>query len=88
MGRTVTLRSDWEEVKLGIMSLGLSLKFKDPELKRMLLETGDAELIEGTTWHDRIWGICTCNECGGKGKNQLGNLLMTRRAILRGEIDD
>lgn len=86
LGRKVSLRPDWEEVKVGVMSLGLSLKFAIPELREALLATGDAELEEGNTWHDNIWGVCCCNECRCKGKNLLGNLLMTRRAIIRGEL--
>jgi predicted NAD-dependent protein-ADP-ribosyltransferase YbiA (DUF1768 family) len=43
-----------------------------------LLETGDAELIEGNDWGDTFWGVC-----GGKGNNFLGKLLMEVRKELR-----
>ena len=35
----------------------LRLKFKIPELREALLETGNAELTEGNTWHDNFWGV-------------------------------
>ena len=78
-GRTLNLRSDWEEVKTQVMEDCLREKFRDPELLASLLGTGDHFLIEGTTWHDQCWGICTCEKCGGNGENRLGKLLMKIR---------
>ena len=47
-GRRVHLRSDWEEVKDQIMYEIVLAKFSQNEyLKRRLLETGNALLIEG-----------------------------------------
>ena len=58
LGRRVTLRSDWEEVKLNVMKEVVIDKFtRSPELKQMLLDTEDEELVEGTTWNDTFWGI-------------------------------
>ena len=48
------------------------------ELGQRLIATGDAELIEGNTWGDTIWGVCD-----GKGDNMLGKILMERRAHLQ-----
>lgn len=81
IGRRVTLRSDWEQVKLEIMLDILRQKFSNPEMKQKLIDTGDAKLIEGNTWGDRSWG---CVEVDGKwvGKNNLGKLLMKVRAEL------
>ena len=78
-GRNLDLRSDWEKVKTQVMEDCLREKFRDPELLASLLGTGDHFLIEGTTWHDRCWGICTCEKCGGNGENRLGKLLMKIR---------
>ena len=61
----------------------LCKKFAIPELRQKLLDTGDAYLIEGTTWHDNYWGICTCDRCGGRGQNKLGQLLMEIRKEIR-----
>lgn len=86
MGRRVTLRSDWEEVKEEVMFLGLCLKFADDQLADWLLETGDEELVEGTTWHDNEWGNCTCEKCKNiPGKNKLGKLLMKVRGMIKEE---
>jgi ribA/ribD-fused uncharacterized protein len=83
MGREAPLRKDWESVKVEVMLQGLRAKFALPELKKMLLDTGDAHLVEGTTWHDTTWGICTCSKHGGEGKNMLGQLLMRVRKELQ-----
>ena len=79
-GRTLTLRSDWEEVKLPLMHGLLQQKFNSENLRHLLLSTGDRELIEGNNWGDTFWGVY-----GGKGHNHLGKLLMRVRSELRGE---
>ena len=63
----------------------LRLKFAIPELREKLIATSDEELCEGTTWHDRFWGICTCDRCGGRGENHLGQLLMEIRKEIKEE---
>ena len=86
MGRRVALRSDWESVKEDVMLLGLCLKFADEQLADWLLETGDEELVEGTTWHDNEWGNCSCSKCIIiEGKNKLGKLLMRVRDMIKEE---
>lgn len=86
MGRRVALRSDWESVKEDVMLLGLCLKFADEQLADWLLETGDEELVEGTTWHDNEWGNCSCPKCTNiEGKNKLGKLLMRVRDMIKEE---
>ena len=82
MGRNVGLRPDWESVKIELMLAFITKKFKDPVLKQKLLETGNAELIEGNTWHDTFWGV---DSNTGKGKNWLGRLLMEVREEIRQE---
>ena len=77
LGRSVQLRSDWEEIKLSVMENALRLKFADPELAAMLKATGDEELVEGNWWNDTYWGVCN-----GVGQNHLGKLLMKIRAEL------
>ena len=59
----------------------LKSKFQNPELSKLLLETGDCELIEGNTWGDQFWGVCK-----GVGENNLGKLLMKVREELHGDI--
>jgi len=71
MGGKVPIRSDWEKIKDKVMLRLLREKFKHMALKELLLGTGECRLVEGNTWGDTYWGVCN-----GKGKNQLGNLLM------------
>jgi N-glycosidase YbiA len=81
MGRSRArpLRPDWEAVKDDIMREALEAKFKQrPSLRSLLLETGDAELIEHTR-NDSYWG----DGGDGSGKNRLGQLLMELRTKLR-----
>jgi ribA/ribD-fused uncharacterized protein len=73
-GKTVSMRSDWNEAKLGIMLDLNRQKFKIPALREKLLATGDQELIEGNYWHDTYWGVCN-----GVGENRLGKILMMVR---------
>lgn len=82
-GRSIYLNPKWEEYKEDAMLKFLRQKFAIPELRDKLLATGDAILIEGTTWHDNYWGICSCNKCNGHGKNRLGTLIMKVREELR-----
>ena len=78
LGRKVSLRAGWEDVKLGIMEILLREKFSDRALRGKLLRTGEAVLVEGNTWGDRYWGVCE-----GVGENHLGRLLMKLRAEFR-----
>lgn len=82
-GRRVTLRKDWEDVKIDIMCDIVEAKFRqNPDLAKKLLTTGDMYLEEGNTWGDRTWG--TVN---GQGANNLGRILMEIRTILQLERD-
>lgn len=83
LGRTITLRSDWETVKLEVMEQLVRQKFQYQLLKEKLLETEDAILIEGNYWHDNFWGSCTCAKCGNRGQNNLGKILMKIREELK-----
>ncbi len=75
------LRPDWEEVKEDVMLRAIRAKFtQHRQLRRLLLSTGDAELIEHTR-NDRYWA----DGGDGSGKNRLGILLMQLRAQLRTE---
>lgn len=47
MGRTVTLRPDWDEFRLVAMKSLVERKFTDEELAERLLQTMPHELIEG-----------------------------------------
>jgi ribA/ribD-fused uncharacterized protein len=85
MGKTLTLRGDWDVVKDRAMEITVSRKFlSDPELLPLLLRTGDATLVEGNRWHDNYWGECLCDNCSGLPKlNTLGQVLMRLRKDFR-----
>ena len=76
-GRRLSLRSDWDSVRLSVMENIIRNKFtQNPELTQKLLSTGNTELIEGNAWNDRFWGV---DERSGVGENNLGRILMNVR---------
>ena len=79
IGKHVSLSEDWGTRKFEVMYDLLKQKFSHPELKKMLLETDNAELIEGNHWGDKVWGVSD-----GVGENHLGKLLTRIREELRG----
>lgn len=80
MGRDTSLpmRSDWDEVKYGVMKYVVKLKFDQYNSFRDLLLSTTGEIIEDSPI-DYIWG------CGkdGTGKNWLGKILMEVREELK-----
>ena len=95
LGRSCVLRKDWENVKYDVMAAILRAKFTiDREEGKGLLGTGNALLVEGTAWADRVWGTAGRRVqldvhppivVKSPGRNWLGTLLMARRAELRAE---
>ncbi|MCD7741218.1 MAG: NADAR family protein [Ruminococcus sp.] len=84
LGRRISLRKDWERVKLTLMKEIVSAKFEqNPNLAQKLIATGDAHLEEGNDWNDRIWG--TVN---GVGANHLGIILMQVREEMKSHAQD
>lgn len=81
LGKEVTLRKDWEDVKVDIMYNLLKQKFSIPEFKKQLLATGNAKLIEGNHWNDTFWGVCN-----GEGRNMLSELLMQIREEIKEDL--
>ena len=56
-------------------------KFKaNPAIRKQLLNTGDAIIIEKNNWGDTIWGVCK-----GVGENYMGRILMRIRKELLNE---
>lgn len=78
-GKNVSLRSDWDKVKVDIMQQLILIKFNsNEELKQKLLETDNIYLEEGNKFHDHFWGVSD-----GYGQNILGKILMNVRKQLR-----
>ncbi len=72
------LREDWESVKDSIMHEAVLAKFtQHPELREILLATGDSKIVEHTT-NDSYWG----DGGDGSGRNRLGEILMRVREEL------
>ena len=80
LGRTITLRPDWELVKYDCMYKILFDKFsRNAGLRQDLLATGEKYLEETNHWGDRIWGV----DEEGVGKSALGKILMQVRSALK-----
>jgi hypothetical protein len=73
VGRKLDLRADWDNIKLTVMLDLTKIKYSavNPELRDLLIATGDQELIEGNHWNDTFWGVCD-----GVGCNWLGHIIM------------
>lgn len=71
-GFKITLRPDWEDIKVIVMMDGLRAKFKHPELAKQLIATYPQQLVEGNWWNDVFWGVRLKD---GFGKNMLGKCL-------------
>lgn len=71
-GRRFLIRNDWEEIKDDIMYQIVKAKFmQHDDIKQILLNTNDAELIEHTK-NDSYWA----DGGNGTGLNKLGKILM------------
>ena len=78
LGRKIKMIHDWNMFKYTVMETLLIQKFNTPKYKKLLIETGEEELVEGNTWNDTYWGVCR-----GRGQNKLGELLMKIRKELK-----
>jgi ribA/ribD-fused uncharacterized protein len=87
LGKLIIKRPDWETIKVDTMKQILQAKFSiwnqdqitQNQLAQKLVETGNAELVEGNNWGDTFWGQCPL----GNGENMLGKLLMKVRSEIR-----
>ena len=69
------LRTDWESIKDDTMREAVLAKFQQhADLAKLLLSTGDAEIVEHTE-NDSYWG----DGGDGSGLNMLGRILMETR---------
>lgn len=81
LGKNIIVRKDWDTVKLSIMEEIVRIKFKNPEVRNLLLATNDLYIEEGNGWGDTFWGVCK-----GKGQNHLGKILMKIRKEIQDEM--
>lgn len=82
LGREVTLRPDWDNLRVPFMTKLIRQKFTENEdLRKRLLNTGFEHIEEGNTWGDTFWGTVD-----GVGENHLGKIIMQIRDELNGNI--
>jgi ribA/ribD-fused uncharacterized protein len=75
-GKRVTIRPDWDTIKLQEMFTVVENKFSQPYLMQALMDTEMQPLVEGNYWHDQFWGSCMCPQhVNSEGKNYLGRIL-------------
>lgn len=76
LGYKITLRSDWEEIKLKVMMFALKYKFAPGTTwAKELIKYNN--IVEYNYWHDNFWGHCLCPKCKEKEhKNHLGKMLV------------
>lgn len=78
-GQEILMREDWDIIKYDVMfSVVYDKFFRHKDLRQLLLETGDKYLEETNHWNDTYYGVCN-----GKGQNNLGNILMQVRMIIK-----
>lgn len=81
MSRSITLRPDWDDIKLAVMEACLEQKFTQEPFALLLKATGNVLIQEGNCWGDAFWGVDLKT---GRGENHLGKIIMEirRRLIL------
>lgn len=78
LGKKLTLRDDWEEIKEEVMYKILLDKFtRNNMIRDKLIETNDSELINDNILGNTFWG-----QVDGIGENRLGKILMKIREEL------
>lgn len=84
LGKNISLRGDWEKVKVKTMyQICYAKFFQNADLKKKLIATGNQILIEENRWGDTFWGVCN-----GKGENHLGKCLMKIREEIKHENNE
>jgi hypothetical protein len=80
--RKLSIRSDWDAVRVEVMRRAIRAKFTQyPDIGAMLLATNEAILVEHSA-NDPFW----TDGGDGSGQNAFGQLLMELRAELAAEI--
>lgn len=79
LGKNLTLRPGWEDIKVAVMLKLLRQKFgygiskggqiHPDELSIKLILTGDKDLVEGNNWGDEFWGKALVRPSVYEGKN-------------------
>lgn len=80
--RFISVREDWESVKLSVMYELLKQKFTQEPFRTDLLNTRGENIVEGNRWNDTFWGV-DVKVTPNVGENWLGRLIMDIRTKLK-----
>ena len=75
------LRAAWDQQRYSLMYALVAVKYRDPTLRKRLLDTGYSQLQEWVKSREGYWGALTYS--GQAGQNMLGNILMRVREFIR-----
>ena len=75
------LRAEWNKQRYSVMYALVAVKYRDPTLRKRLLDTREAELKEWVKSREGYWSALTYS--GQAGQNMLGNILMRVREFIR-----
>lgn len=83
-GKSVDLVDCYDDrYRLKIMEFCIYEKFRQPKFKKLLLDTGNMNIVEGNTWNDTFFGYCLKTNIGN---NHLGKIIMKCRDDIREKI--
>ena len=75
------LRAEWNKHRYSVMFALFAVKFRDPTLRKRMLDTQEAELKEWVKSREGYWSALTYS--GQAGLNMLGHILMRVRELIR-----
>lgn len=81
--KDLSIREDWEKVKIQVMVTALLEKFKDPILKRKLTNLPPNTLLVEHTNRDSVWADGGDGGTEEIGRNYLGKILTAISYVLR-----
>jgi len=79
-GLKIKLRPDWDAVSKDVMDAVVYSKvLLHFDVREILINTGNAIIIEGNTWGDKLWGMVKNKDGVWEGENRLGQAWMNAR---------
>ena len=75
------LRAEWNKQRYSVMYALVAVKYRDPTLRKRLLDTREAELKEWVKSREGYWSALTYS--GQADQNMLGHILMRVREFIR-----
>ena len=75
------LRAEWNKQRYSVMYALVAVKYRDPTLRKRLLDTRESELKEWVRSREGYWSALTYS--GQPGQNMLGHILMRVREFIR-----